>query len=131
TVPRPRRPRGAHVVRGEEPAHPAPAAQRRRRARRLRAEAGACVVPAHSRAVRPRRRSPDDGPRALHAAPVRLVRPGTSDRASAMSEHGHDHGYRAQSRRALGIVLGLTAAYTVCEIVGGWPTGRLALVADG
>jgi cobalt-zinc-cadmium efflux system protein len=47
-----------------------------------------------------------------------------------MSEHGHDHGYRAQSRRALGIVLGLTAAYTVCEIVGGWLTGSLALLAD-
>jgi cobalt-zinc-cadmium efflux system protein len=47
-----------------------------------------------------------------------------------MSEHGHDHGYRAQSRRALGIVLALTAAYTVCEVVGGWLTGSLALLAD-
>jgi cobalt-zinc-cadmium efflux system protein len=47
-----------------------------------------------------------------------------------MSDHGHDHGYRAQSRRALGIVLALTAAYTVCEIVGGWLTGSLALLAD-
>jgi cobalt-zinc-cadmium efflux system protein len=47
-----------------------------------------------------------------------------------MSNHGHDHSHRAQSRRALGIVLGLTAAYTVCEIVGGWLTGSLALLAD-
>jgi cobalt-zinc-cadmium efflux system protein len=47
-----------------------------------------------------------------------------------MSDHGHDHSHRAQSRRALGIVLGLTAAYTVCEIVGGWLTGSLALLAD-
>jgi cobalt-zinc-cadmium efflux system protein len=44
--------------------------------------------------------------------------------------HHHDHGYRAQSRRALAIVLALTAAYTVCEIVGGWLTGSLALLAD-
>ena len=47
-----------------------------------------------------------------------------------MSDHGHEHGYRAQSRRALGIVLALTGAYTVCEIVGGWLTGSLALLAD-
>ena len=47
-----------------------------------------------------------------------------------MSEYGHDHDYRAQSRRALAIVLALTGAYTVCEIVGGWLTGSLALLAD-
>ena len=47
-----------------------------------------------------------------------------------MSVHRHDHGYRAQSRRALGLVLALTSAYTVCEIVGGWLTGSLALLAD-
>ena len=45
-------------------------------------------------------------------------------------DHAHEHGHRAQSRRALAIVLGLTAAYTVCEIVGGWLTGSLALLAD-
>jgi cobalt-zinc-cadmium efflux system protein len=47
-----------------------------------------------------------------------------------MIEHGHDHGHRAQSRRALGLVLALTGAYTVCEVVGGWLTGSLALLAD-
>ena len=47
-----------------------------------------------------------------------------------MSHHHHEHGYRAQSRRALGLVLVLTGAYTVCEIVGGWLTGSLALLAD-
>ena len=47
-----------------------------------------------------------------------------------MSHHHHDHGHRAQSRRALGLVLALTSAYTVCEIVGGWFTGSLALLAD-
>jgi cobalt-zinc-cadmium efflux system protein len=47
-----------------------------------------------------------------------------------MSHHHHEHAYRAQSRRALGLVLALTSAYTVCEIVGGWLTGSLALLAD-
>ena len=47
-----------------------------------------------------------------------------------MTDHQHEHGYRAQSRRALGLVLVLTGAYTVCEIVGGWLTGSLALLAD-
>ena len=47
-----------------------------------------------------------------------------------MSDHQHEHAYRAESRRALGLVLALTSAYTVCEIVGGWLTGSLALLAD-
>ena len=47
-----------------------------------------------------------------------------------MTDHQHEHGYRGQSRRALGLVLVLTGAYTVCEIVGGWLTGSLALLAD-
>jgi cobalt-zinc-cadmium efflux system protein len=47
-----------------------------------------------------------------------------------MIEHGHDHGHRAQSRRALGLVLALTGTYTVFEVVGGWLTGSLALLAD-
>ena len=47
-----------------------------------------------------------------------------------MTDHHHEHGYRSQSRRAFGIVLALTSAYTVCEIVGGWLTGSLALLAD-
>lgn len=47
-----------------------------------------------------------------------------------MSHRHHEHSHRAQSKRALAIVLALTAAYTVCEIVGGWLTGSLALLAD-
>jgi cobalt-zinc-cadmium efflux system protein len=45
-------------------------------------------------------------------------------------DHRHDHGHRAQGKRALGLVLALTGAYTVCEVVGGWLTGSLALLAD-
>jgi len=44
--------------------------------------------------------------------------------------HAHDHSYRAGSRRALGLVLVLTAAFTGVEIVGGMLTGSLALLAD-
>ena len=40
------------------------------------------------------------------------------------------HTHRAGSRRALGVVLALTVAYTVAEIVGGLLTGSLALLAD-
>jgi cobalt-zinc-cadmium efflux system protein len=47
-----------------------------------------------------------------------------------MTDHGHDYGHRAHGSRALGLVLALTAAYTVCEVVGGWLTGSLALLAD-
>jgi len=43
--------------------------------------------------------------------------------------HAHDHG-RLESRRALGVALGLTAAYTAVEVVGGVLTGSLALLAD-
>lgn len=43
--------------------------------------------------------------------------------------HGHDHG-RVESRRALGIALALTAAFTVVEVVGGIVSGSLALLAD-
>jgi cobalt-zinc-cadmium efflux system protein len=43
--------------------------------------------------------------------------------------HAHDHG-RLESRRALGVALGLTAAYTAVEVVGGLLTGSLALLAD-
>jgi cobalt-zinc-cadmium efflux system protein len=43
--------------------------------------------------------------------------------------HGHDHG-RVESRRALALALGLTAAYTVVEVVGGVVAGSLALLAD-
>lgn len=43
--------------------------------------------------------------------------------------HDHDHA-REGSRRALGVALGLTAAFTVVEIAGGLLTGSLALLAD-
>ncbi|MGI8887005.1 MAG: cation diffusion facilitator family transporter [Gaiellaceae bacterium] len=43
----------------------------------------------------------------------------------------HDHGdVRAGSRRALALALGITALYTVVEVVGGLATGSLALLAD-
>jgi cobalt-zinc-cadmium efflux system protein len=42
----------------------------------------------------------------------------------------HQHARRARSRRALGLVLALTAAYTVAEFVAGLLTGSLALLAD-
>ena len=43
--------------------------------------------------------------------------------------HDHDHA-RGSSRRALGIALGLTASYTVVEVIGGIVAGSLALLAD-
>jgi cobalt-zinc-cadmium efflux system protein len=43
--------------------------------------------------------------------------------------HDHDHA-RAASRRALAVALGLTASYTVVEVVGGVFAGSLALLAD-
>jgi cobalt-zinc-cadmium efflux system protein len=48
-------------------------------------------------------------------------------------EHGHAHGahdHRGASRRALAIVLALTVAFTVVEVVGGLLTGSLAVLAD-
>ncbi len=43
--------------------------------------------------------------------------------------HDHDHG-RDASRQALALALGLTASYTVVEVVAGFLTGSLALLAD-
>ena len=43
---------------------------------------------------------------------------------------GHSHGRAADSRRKLTMVLALTAIYMVAEVVGGWWTGSLALLAD-
>jgi cobalt-zinc-cadmium efflux system protein len=42
----------------------------------------------------------------------------------------HLHDVRAQNRRVLAVVLGLTAAFTLVEVVGGIATGSLALLAD-
>src|ERR671920_2205322 len=49
-----------------------------------------------------------------------------------MGHHGHDHTANARdgNRRALAIVLALTATFTVVEVVGGLLTGSLALLAD-
>ncbi len=43
---------------------------------------------------------------------------------------GHDHGATSTSARALLLTLGLTATYTVAEVIGGLLTGSLALLAD-
>jgi len=43
---------------------------------------------------------------------------------------GHDHGAAGASERNLWIVLGLTTAFMVAEIVGGLLTGSLALISD-
>jgi cobalt-zinc-cadmium efflux system protein len=45
-----------------------------------------------------------------------------------MGHHDHEHG--AGNRRALAVVLVLTAGFTVVEILGGLLTGSLALLAD-
>src|ERR671913_549716 len=49
-----------------------------------------------------------------------------------MGHHGHDHtaAARGGNRRALAVVLALTASFTVVEIIGGLLTGSLALLAD-
>ena len=44
--------------------------------------------------------------------------------------HEHPHEERGESRRALTVVLALTATFTVAEVVGGLLTGSLALLAD-
>jgi cobalt-zinc-cadmium efflux system protein len=44
--------------------------------------------------------------------------------------HEHDHGTGSASARALVVALGLTAAYTVVEVIGGFLTDSLALLAD-
>ena len=43
---------------------------------------------------------------------------------------GHDHGARAGNERNLWIVLGLTTAFMVAEVVGGVLTKSLALISD-
>jgi cobalt-zinc-cadmium efflux system protein len=47
-----------------------------------------------------------------------------------MSHHEHGSGARKGNRRALAVVLALTASFTVVEIIGGLLTGSLALLAD-
>ena len=51
-----------------------------------------------------------------------------------MSHHHHSHapheGGRPDTTRRLALVLGLTAAYAMAEVVGGWLSNSLALLAD-
>ena len=44
--------------------------------------------------------------------------------------HDHDHDARSGSGRALGLALALTAGFTIIEVVAGFLTGSLALLAD-
>ena len=44
--------------------------------------------------------------------------------------HQHKHDRSTESERRLSIVLGLTVTYMVAEVLGGWFTGSLALLAD-
>lgn len=50
--------------------------------------------------------------------------------AADYDHHGHAHGYAA-SERATAWVLGLTLVTMAVEIVAGWWTGSMALLADG
>jgi cobalt-zinc-cadmium efflux system protein len=43
---------------------------------------------------------------------------------------GHDHHVGSGHRRALGLALAITASFTVVEVVGGFLTGSLAVLAD-
>ena len=44
--------------------------------------------------------------------------------------HGHGHGHDRVAPSRLGVVLGLQFSYLLVELVGGWWTGSLALIAD-
>ena len=48
------------------------------------------------------------------------------------SGHGHDHAHdlRGASRKSLIIALCLISTYMVAEVIGGWLSGSLALIAD-
>ena len=46
------------------------------------------------------------------------------------SHSGHSHGRASESRRKLTMVLVLTSIYMIAEVIGGWLTGSLALLAD-
>jgi cobalt-zinc-cadmium efflux system protein len=52
------------------------------------------------------------------------------EKGRRVDPHVHDDGDRAETRRRLGWVLLLTAAFMVVEAVGGWMAGSLALLAD-
>jgi cobalt-zinc-cadmium efflux system protein len=73
------------------------------------------------------RTDPHAGERA-HAAPGDRTDPHPGERAHT-HPHGHDHSHDTGPGR-LRLVLGLTAAFMVAEIVGGWMSNSLALLAD-
>jgi len=50
--------------------------------------------------------------------------------SSHTAHHHHAHDHRSASRRALAIVLALTVGFTLVEIVAGFFTGSLAVLAD-
>lgn len=52
------------------------------------------------------------------------------DHGAGGHAHGHSHGGRNANRRRLGIVLGLSTAYLIAEVVGGLLANSLALLAD-
>lgn len=45
-------------------------------------------------------------------------------------DHDHDHTHASTSRSTLRFALALTAGFMVVEVIGGWWTGSLALLAD-
>ena len=49
---------------------------------------------------------------------------------SAAHEHGHAHARRAGTQTRLALTLVLVVAYLVAEVIGGWLTNSLALLAD-
>ena len=53
-----------------------------------------------------------------------------ADHVHAHGAHGLAQDHRGASRRALGIVLALTVGFTVVEVVAGFLTGSLAVLAD-
>lgn len=44
--------------------------------------------------------------------------------------HGHAQREAVTNKRRLALVLGLTSTYLICEVIGGYLTGSLALIAD-
>jgi cobalt-zinc-cadmium efflux system protein len=53
------------------------------------------------------------------------------DQTEFVRQHSDVHHHRSQhSQKRLAIVLGLTAVYMIVEVVGGWLSGSLALIAD-
>ena len=55
---------------------------------------------------------------------------GSPDTGHVHPGHGGDHYRRDRSQQALLIALGVTATFVVVEVIGGFITGSLALVAD-